>query len=68
MAAYIIALNMSRIAAERAVDGDWQEHPMFGIEVDSDKWALAYQEENRKLKEILIPHLLTKYQQNKPKE
>ncbi len=37
------ALDMARIAAERA--------SMWGINVDTDEWALAFQWERRALKE-----------------
>jgi hypothetical protein len=50
------AQNLARIAAERATTRDWTEHPMFGIAVDTDKWAVAYQEELRELKQLLTPN------------
>lgn len=43
--------NMAAIAAERALSGEWEEHPMFGIASTSckDKWAVMYQEEQERL-------------------
>ena len=38
--------NLPRIAAERALGKEWDEHPMFGIVSDEcrDKWAQSYRE------------------------
>lgn len=48
------ASSMAACAAERALTRDWEKHPMFGIGVDKDKWAIGYQSAEAKLKEILI--------------
>lgn len=47
------ALNLAKFSAERAMGEDWQEHPMHGIAVDTDKWAIEYQKELRELKQLL---------------
>ena len=55
-----IVRNLTAIAAERALGHEWDEHPMFGIEVDSDAWAAKYQEQLGQLEtalaEIGKPH------------
>jgi hypothetical protein len=48
-----LAMDMAACSSERATTRDWEEHPMFGIEVDKDKWAVAYQDTAKKLKEVL---------------
>jgi len=53
------AKNLARFAAERAMTKDWEEHPMFGICVDPDKWAMEYQRELRELAAILTPNAST---------
>jgi len=50
------AQDLARIAAERATTKDWTKHPMWGIAVDTDKWATAYQEKLRELAELLMPN------------
>lgn len=47
------AQNLARFAVERANAKDWTEHPMFGIAVDKDKWAVKYQKELDELANIL---------------
>jgi hypothetical protein len=47
------AKAMSSCAAERACSRDWKDHPMRGIEVCKDKWAVAYQEALQDLKLFL---------------
>lgn len=49
------AVRLARFAAERGTTNQWVEHPMFGIGVDTDKWALAYQKELGELKQLLTP-------------
>lgn len=49
------AARLSRFAAERGTTNQWVEHPMFGIGVDTDQWALAYQKELGELKQLLTP-------------
>ena len=39
-----IASDIAACAAARALSRDWQEHPMFGINVDKDRWAISFQE------------------------
>ena len=51
------AKNLARIAAERATTNDWTEHPMFGIAVDTDRWALEYQKELRELARLPMPNV-----------
>ena len=36
--------DLAACAVERALSGDWEKHPMFGILSDesTDKWAIAY--------------------------
>ena len=52
-----MASDLAAIAAERALSKDWQQHPMFGIVVDKDKWALMYQEHVQRLdKALREPH------------
>lgn len=55
-----IVRNLTAIAAERALGHEWEEHPMFGIEVDGDAWAAKYQEQTTQLQtaldEIGKPH------------
>ena len=55
-----IVRNLTAIAAERALGDEWEEHPMFGIEVDGDAWAAKYQEQMTQLQtaldEIGKPH------------
>lgn len=38
--------ELAACAVERALSGEWKEHPMFGILSDdsADKWAVAYRE------------------------
>jgi hypothetical protein len=47
------AKNMARASAERALSRDWHEHPMFGIEKDTDQWAAAYQAALSRLQKTL---------------
>ena len=51
------ARELAHIAVARATQSrDWTEHPMFGIEVDTDQWALAYQAKMAELKVLLTPN------------
>ena len=50
------AQELSHIAVARAIQSrDWTEHPMFGIAVDTDQWALAYQAKLDELRGLLTP-------------
>lgn len=40
-----IASDLAGIAVERSLTRDWDEYPMFGIDVCKDKYALMYQEQ-----------------------
>lgn len=51
-----LAKQLAMISAERATTRDWKEHPTFGIEVDTDRWAIEYQKTLSKLEVILKPH------------
>ena len=48
-----LAQSMAACAAERALTEDWESHPVFGISVSKDKWALCYQDNQNKLKAML---------------
>ncbi len=50
------AQGLAHIAAARALSRDWTEHPMRGIAVDTDQWALAYQAKLLELKSLLTPN------------
>lgn len=51
------AHELAHIAVARATQTrDWTEHPMFGIAVDKDQWALAYQAKMEELKRLLTPN------------
>jgi len=47
------AINLARYSAERAITHDWKHTPMFGIEVNTDKWALEFQKELVEIKKLL---------------
>ena len=49
-----LAQELAHIAVARATQTrDWTEHPMFGIAVDTDQLALAYQAKLDELREVL---------------
>jgi hypothetical protein len=48
---------MAACIAERALQrGVWLHHPMFGIAVAQDRWALAFQECRENLRQLLTPN------------
>lgn len=50
------AQELAHIAVARAMQtSDWTEHPMFGIAVDTDQWALAYQAKLEEMKRMQPP-------------
>lgn len=53
------AQELAHIAVARATQTrDWTEHPMFGIAVDTDQWALAYQAKLNELRGLLTPNVM----------
>lgn len=51
------AQELAHIAVARAMQSrEWKEHPMFGIAVDRDQWALAYQAKLDELRGLLTPN------------
>lgn len=50
---YSKAKALAAIVAERALTKDWKEHPLFGIAVDTDRWALEYQRELFEIEDLL---------------
>lgn len=38
-----LIIRLSRCAAERAMSSSWEHDPLFGIMVEKDEWAIAYQ-------------------------
>lgn len=56
-AALRLASELAHIAVARATQTrDWTDHPMFGIAVDTDQWALAYQAKMDELRGLLTPN------------
>ena len=52
-----LAQDLANIAVARATQSrEWTEHPMFGIAVDKDQWALAYQAKTQELQNLLTPN------------
>src|SRR5208282_529231 len=53
------AMHMAVCASERALEINfwgrpiWKNHPMFGIRVATDKWAIAYQDAEARLRAML---------------
>lgn len=57
-----LIIKLSKCAAERAMSSSWEHDPLFGIMVEKDEWATAYQRASAEI-EIEFRKLKNKIEQ-----